>query len=542
MMIEALIGLALAASVVVFLAPDRYAGKLALASSLLPTAGSLWMYSQYTANFGGLGNALLAAPSEQLAFETGGVESTWIMFGEYAVTYHFGLDGVGLPLVVLTTLLVTLAILSAWTPIDERQSQFYGLVLFLEAGLIGVFSALDFLLWFVFWEAVLVPMYFLIGIWGGPRRKYAAIKMFVYTNAASLVMFVGYAALVFGLGDTVTTFNMTQVAQALTGTGAFSTAADPTLLGLGPEALKTAAFVVLFAGFAVKVPVVPLHTWLPDAHVEAPTPVSVLLAGVLLKMGTYALLRFNFTMLPETATALAPYIAIFAVVSVIYGALLALAQSDLKRIVAYSSVSSMGYVILGLVAYTTWGVGGATFQMISHGLISGLMFMAVGVIYNTTHTRMVQDMSGLADRMPFTVGIFIAGAFGYMGLPLMSGFAAEFYVFLGAFDAAALPGSQVFTALAMFGIVIVAGYLLLAMQRTLFGEFRLETDYEVTPAPLHDVAPLFVLILLVILFGVAPGLFFEMISASVADVVTLGNGAETQAVGSLAEALGGDVL
>ncbi|MFB6300084.1 MAG: NuoM family protein, partial [Halobacteriales archaeon] len=364
---------------------------------------------------------------------------------------------------------------------------------------------------------VLVPMYFLIAIWGGPRRKYAAIKFFVYTNIASLVMFIGFIALVFGLGDAVTSFDLPAIAEALR-----STQPD-ALAGIPPATLKLLAFAAMFAGFAVKVPVVPFHTWLPDAHVEAPTPVSVMLAGVLLKMGTYALLRFNFTMLPDVAQANAVVIAIFAVVSVIYGAMLALAQRDLKRIVAYSSISSMGYVILGLVAYTTYGLGGATFQMLSHGLISGLMFMAVGVIYNKTHTRMVADLSGLADRMPVTVAVFVAAAFGYMGLPLMSGFAAELFVFLGSFGAD-FPGAPIFTGLAMFGIVIVAGYLLYAMQRTLFGEYRVDTDYDASPAAFHDTAPLVALILLVILFGVAPDLFYVMIQDAVNPIVALAGG------------------
>jgi NADH-quinone oxidoreductase subunit M len=240
-----------------------------------------------------------------------------------------------------------------------------------------------------------------------------------------------------------------------------------------------------------------------------------MLAGVLLKMGTYALLRFNFTMLPDIAVQLAVPIATLAVVSVIYGALLALAQEDLKRIVAYSSVSSMGYVILGLVAYTTYGVGGATFQMVAHGLISGLMFMTVGVVYNTTHTRMVGDMSGIADRMPVTAGIFVAGAFAYMGLPLMAGFAGEFFIFKGSFESTTFGGMPLFTATAMFGIVIVAGYLLLAMQRTLFGPFQFADDYDITEAPVHDVAPLTVLLALIIILGVAPDLFFGMIQDAV---------------------------
>jgi len=503
MIIEALIGVTFVAALLVLLAPDEWAGRLAFAFSLLPFAGSLYLWS----GFESAGNALTG---EGIAYAT---QIEWLEVGGRTVSWFVGVDGISLPLVVLTTFLVPLAIVSAWTPIDSRQSQFYGLMLFMEANLLGVFTALDFFLWFVFWEAVLVPMYFLIGIWGGPRRKYAAIKFFVYTNAASLLMFIGFMSLVFALGDSVSTFALPAI------TGAIADGGLGSFAGLAPETLALAAFLAMFLGFAVKVPIVPFHTWLPDAHVEAPTPVSVLLAGVLLKMGTYALLRFNFTMLPDQASALAIPIAAIAVISVIYGAMLALAQKDLKRIVAYSSVSSMGYVILGLIAFTEYGVGGATFQMVAHGLISGLMFMAVGVIYNATHTRMVGDMSGMADRMPVAVGILVAGAFGYMGLPLMAGFAGEFFIFVGSFSAPALPYAPIFTALAMFGIVIVAGYLLSAMQSTLFGPFELETDYEVGPAPFHDVAPLVVLLAVIIVLGVAPDIFFEMIRDAAVPVV-----------------------
>ena len=507
MMIEALIAVALVGAVVTFLSPDRYAGKLAFVISLLPVVGSLWMYTQFDAT----GNALTGG---SLAFET---RVDWITLGPYDLQWFVGLDGISMPLVVLTTILTSLAIVSSWTPIDDRESQFYGLMLFMETALLGVFAALDFFVWFVFWEAVLVPMYFLIGVWGGPRRKYAAIKFFVYTNVASLVMFIGFIALVFGLGNSIDSLSLPLIAEQLR--------ADQlgSLGGISAETLKAFGFLAMFVGFAVKVPVVPFHTWLPDAHVEAPTPVSIMLAGVLLKMGTYALLRFNFTMLADIAQANAQLIAVFAVVSVIYGAMLALAQQDLKRIVAYSSISSMGYVILGLVAYTTYGMGGATFQMVSHGLISGLMFMAVGVIYNVTHTRMVTDLSGVADKMPLTAGVFVAGAFGYMGLPLMSGFAAEFFIFVGSFGA--FDGSEVFTATAMFGIVIVAGYLLWAMQRVLFGPFETDTDYDVVPAAAHDVAPLVALLALVILLGVAPDLVYTMIQEAVNPIATATGGA-----------------
>ncbi|QCC58114.1 NuoM family protein [Natrinema thermotolerans] len=506
MMIEALIAVALIGALVTFVAPNRIAGKLAFAISLVPAALSLWLFG----TFDGSGNALRGG---ELAFES---QAAWLEIGDYSISWFVGLDGISLPLVVLTTILCTLAIVSSWTPIDERQSQFYGLILFIEAMLIGVFSALDFFLWFVFWEAVLIPMYLLIGIWGGPRRKYAAIKFFVYTNVASLVMFGSFVALVFGLGD-VTSFALPEVATAMLEGG------PDGLFGLSGTTLASVVFIGLFLGFAVKVPIVPFHTWLPDAHVEAPTPASILLAGVLLKMGTYALLRFNFTMFPDQVETYAVPIAAIAVISVIYGAMLALAQTDLKRIVAYSSVSSMGYVILGLVAYTQFGVGGATFQMISHGLISGLMFMAVGVIYNATHTRMVTDMSGLADRMPIAVGVLIAGAFGYMGLPLMSGFAAEYFIFFGSFGSELLSYSALFTSLAMFGIVIVAGYLLFALQRTVFGPYRLETDYEVGRAPVHDVASLLVLLGLVVLLGVAPDLIFDMITDAIDPIVQGGD-------------------
>ncbi len=506
MLIEATLGATLLAAVVVLLAPDRWAPKLGLLGSLPALGGSVWMWLE----FDGEGNALIDGT---LAFAT---DIEWLTLGPYDLAWHVGVDGISMPLVLLTAALTPLAIMAAWTPIDDRKSQFYGLLLFIEAALLGVFVVLDFFVWFVFWEAVLIPMYFLIGIWGGPRRKYAAIKFFVYTNVASLVMFIGFAALVFGLGDAVSSFDLPTVANALRTT-------EPNALGwIDAATLKYFAFLAMFVGFGVKVPIVPFHTWLPDAHVEAPTPASVVLAGVLLKMGTYALLRFNFTMLSDVATDLVIPIAVVAVVSVIYGAMLALAQRDLKRIVAYSSISSMGYVILGLVAYTTYGVGGATFQMVSHGLLSGLMFMAVGVIYNVTHTRMVDDLSGIADRMPVTAAVFVAGAFGYMGLPLMSGFAAEVFVFLGSFGA--FDGAPWFTGAAMFGIVIVAGYLLFAMQRSLFGAYRVDSEYDAHPAAFHDQVPLVIAILLIVALGIDPGLVFGMIQDAVNPVVALVGG------------------
>jgi NADH-quinone oxidoreductase subunit M len=511
MFVEFLLGATFLSALVVFSAPDRYAGRLATVLSLVPVAGVAVMWTGFDAS----GNALTGG---EIAYET---QATWFDLGQYSVQWYVGLDGVSFPLLALTVVLVTLALVSSWTPIDERESQFYGLILLLETALIGVFTALDFFLWFVFWEFVLIPMYVLIAGWGGPRRKYAAVKFLVYTNLGSLVMFAGLFALVIGLGGSLSTLSLPDISQQLLAGNLGSI--DIGLLGetieVDAEALELGAFLLLFLGFAVKVPVVPFHTWLPDAHVEAPTPVSVILAGVLLKMGTYALLRFNFTMLPGVARDLAVPIVAIGVISVIYGAMLALAQQDLKRIVAYSSISSMGYVVVGLVAFTAHGMGGATFQMISHGLISALLFMAVGVIYNATHTRMVDDMAGLADRMPWTAWIFVAGAFGYMGLPLMSGFAAEVLVFIGAFDSGVIPAAPIFTAVAMFGIVIVAGYLLWGMQRSLFGGFRLETDYDIGRAPAHDIVPMLVLLGLIIVLGVNPDIVYETIQTAVSPLV-----------------------
>jgi NADH-quinone oxidoreductase subunit M len=509
MLIELLLAVTFASALWVFLVSDDTAPKLAAWLSLLPLGISLYMWTQFDA----AGNALLAG--SEVAFQT---QIDWFQLGQYSLQYHVGVDGLSFPLVILVTILTTLAIVSSWTPIDERQSQFYGLMLLIETALLGVFTALDFFLWFIFWEAVLIPMYFLIAVWGGPRRKYAGAKFLLYTNLGSLVMFVGLFMLVLGLGDSLTELSLPAIAQALQA-GELS----QTVFGLGGADLRAAAFLLLFLGFAVKVPIVPFHTWLPDAHVQAPSPVSVILAGVLLKMGTYALFRFNFTMLSDVATSspAAEIIAAVGVISVIYGAMLALAQRDLKRIVAYSSISSMGYVIVGLVAFTPHGMSGATFQMVSHGLISGLLFMSVGVLYNATHTRMVGDMAGLADRMPITAWIFVAGSFAYMGLPLMSGFVAEVLIFIGAFDSTVVSGAPIFTAVAMFGIVIVAGYLLWAMQRAIFGPFELETDYDIEPAPIHDVAPLAVLLGLIILLGIQPDLIYEAIQDAVGPVLEL---------------------
>ncbi|WP_020221102.1 complex I subunit 4 family protein [Halarchaeum acidiphilum] len=504
MLVEALLAVTLVAAFAVLLVPSKYAGRLAAVCSLLPLVGSCYAY----ATFDGAGNALLGGTP---AFET---TAAWTSIGGYAVDWHVGLDGISLPLVLLTAVLTTIAVVAAWDEIDERRSLFYALLLFTEASLIGVFSALDFFVWFVFWEFVLVPMYLLIAVYGGPRRRYAAIKFFVYTNVASLVLFVGFVMLV--AATPVSTFEFAPIAHAVR-TGAVHAA-----FGLSASALTGVAFLALFFGFAVKSAFVPFHTWLPDAYTEAPTPVTVLLAGVVTKMGTYSLLRFNVTMFPDLIRQWALPLAVLAALTVLYGAFAALAQRDAKRLVAYTSIPSMGFVLLGSVAATNYGIAGATFQMVSHGLLVSVLFLGVGYVEDATGTRMVNKLSGLADRMPVAAAVLVAGAFGYMGLPLMSGFAGEFFVFTGSF-AAPYAHAQLVTAVAMFGIVVIAGYLLRLLQRVLMGPF--EAPAAVSARSRRDLAPAVVLVLLSIYLGVAPGTFMGAIQDAVgALVTTLGGG------------------
>ncbi|QLC33950.1 NADH-quinone oxidoreductase subunit M [Halarchaeum sp. CBA1220] len=504
MLIEALLAVTFASAFAVLLAPEKYAGRLAAALSLLPLVGSLYAYATFDAS----GNAVLGGTP---AFET---TAEWIQAGAYTIDWHVGLDGISLPLVLLTTVLTTVAVVAAWGDVSERKSLFYALLLFTEASLLGVFSALDFFVWFVFWEFVLVPMYFLVSVYGGPRRRYAAIKFFVYTNVASLVLFVGLMALV--VATPVTSFEFGAIAAAVRA-GEVGSA-----FGLAGTTITAVAFLALFFGFAVKSAFVPFHTWLPDAYTEAPTAVTVLLAGVVTKMGTYSLLRFNVTMFPDLLREWALPLAVVAVVTVLYGSLAALAQRDAKRLVAYTSIPSMGFVLLGLVATTSYGVAGATFQMVSHGLLVSVLFLGVGYVENATGTRMLDKVSGLADRMPVAAAVLVAGAFGYMGLPLMSGFAGEFFVFTGSF-AADYANAQLVTAVAMFGIVVVAGYLLRLLQRVLMGPF--EAPESVSAVSRRDLAPAVVLVLLSILLGVAPGTLMGMIqNAAGALVGVLGGG------------------
>ncbi|MBE3576694.1 MAG: NADH-quinone oxidoreductase subunit M [Limnochordales bacterium] len=410
------------------------------------------------------------------------------------ISYHLGVDGVSLALVVMTALVTLLAAVASYS-IQERVKLFYSLLLLLETGMLGVFVALDYILFYVFWELVLVPMYFLIGIWGGPRRQYAAIKFFIYTLAGSVIMLVGIIALYFSAG--MGTFDIIELQQA----GAT----------LGSR-LQWWIFLAFFLGFAVKVPIFPFHTWLPDAHVEAPTGGSMILAGVLLKMGTYGFYRISLPTLPDGAQAFALLLATLGVINIIYGALAAMAQKDLKRMVAYSSISHMGFVMLGLAAMTPRSISGAVFVMLSHGLISPLLFFLVGsVFYERTHTRMIDELGGLYNKMPLASVVMAFGIFANLGLPGLSGFVGEFATLLGSFDV-----FRTLVIVGSLGLIITAAYHLWMMQRVLMGEASsaggLGKLPDINRRELLVAVPLMALVLFL---GVYPAPTFELFNTAV---------------------------
>jgi NADH-quinone oxidoreductase subunit M len=382
-----------------------------------------------------------------------------------------------MPLVAISALLTFLAVIASWK--IEKTPQFYfAMMMLLQVGMNGVFSALDFVLFYVFWELVLVPMYFLIAQWGGPRRQYAAIKFFLYTLLGSVFMLVGIVALYLQTGS----FDMIELASAVL-----------------PVGFQWWVFLAFFLGFAVKVPIFPLHTWLPDAHVEAPTAGSVLLAGVLLKMGTYGFLRVSLPILPDAFASWQWFLGLLAVVSIVYGAAVAFAQTDVKKLVAYSSVSHMGFAMLGIAAGTAAGINGAMAVNISHGLITGMLFLMVGMVYDRTHTRQIADLSGLAGSMPVIAGLMAFASFASMGLPGLSGFVGEFLALMGAWLSTGLPEWMVIVA--AIGVLLGAAYMLWMLQRVVFG-----TPSEIVAgqpdASLRELATVVPLIILIVVIGV----------------------------------------
>jgi len=430
---------------------------------------------------------------------------TWI--ASIGARYHLAVDGISLWLVLLTALLMPVSVLSSWTAITKRQSTYYILMLLLESAMIGVFISMDLLLFYLFFEASLVPMFFLIGIWGGERRIYAAVKFFIYTAVGSLLMLVAIIALYF-------------IHQGATGIGTFD---YPTLLATmrgGAPLISARAEFWLFLAFAfafcIKVPLWPLHTWLPDAHTEAPTAGSVILAGVLLKMGTYGLLRFNFGLFPSAARQFAPVMIALAVIGIIYGALVAMVQPDVKRLVAYSSVSHMGFVVLGLFSFTEQGMQGALYQMLNHGVSTGALFLFVGMIYERRHTRMISDFGGLSRPMPWFSALFVIASLSSIGLPFLNGFVGEFLIMLGSWTSSAVFHAWIVTMFAGTGVIWAAVYMLWMLQRVVFGTKTAEVNARLPDLSFREAALLMPLLILMFVMGVYPSPFLNRSQASIA--------------------------
>ncbi len=418
---------------------------------------------------------------------------------EIGVTYIVGIDGMSLLLLLLTVFVAVVSIGCSWSAVEEQVKGYMICLLLLETGMIGVFAALDLVLFFLFWEIGLIPMYFLIGIWGGERKLYATLKFFLYTVFGSVFMLVGILALYYAHGEITGefTFNLLKLYEVNY-----------------PYSLQWWVFLAFFLGFAIKVPVFPFHTWLPDAHVEAPTAGSVILAGVLLKMGTYAFLRFNLPLLPSASIAFTPFILILSVVGIIYGAFLALAQQDIKKLVAYSSVSHLGFVMAGIFAMNQQGIDGGILQMINHGISTGALFLIVGIIYERRHTRRIEDFGGIARVMPVYATFVMVIVFSSIGLPGTNGFIGEILILIGVFKANA-PAA----VLAATGIILAAVYMLRMYQRVIFGKITHPANESLKDLNPREVITLVPIILLIVWIGIYPKPFLRLTSAGTAHLV-----------------------
>jgi NADH-quinone oxidoreductase subunit M len=418
--------------------------------------------------------------------------------------YALGIDGISLLLVMLTTFIGMLAIFSSWTSIQMRTKEYYILLLLLQTGMLGVFMSLDFFLFYVFWEVMLVPMYFLIGVWGSERRLYAAIKFFLYTLAGSVIMLLAILALYFN-------------ATKITGVPTFDIPSLLVSAQLFPDELKRWIFWGFFFAFAIKVPMFPFHTWLPDAHTEAPTAGSVILAGVLLKMGTYGFLRFSLPMLPRDPHLRANIIHIvilLSLISIIYGAIVCLMQKDMKRLIAYSSVSHMGFCTLGIFALTPHGLSGSVLQQINHGISTGALFLIVGVLYERRHTRLISEFGGLATPMPNFAAIYLIITLSSLGMPLLNGFIGEFTILQGTFEV-----NKGWAAWATLGIVLGAAYLLWLYQRVMFGNVTHEVNKTLPDLYLREYAVLVPLVFMAFWIGIYPKPFFALIEKPVQRII-----------------------
>jgi len=422
------------------------------------------------------------------------------------IHYHLGIDGLSLFLILLTTFLTPISMLASWKSIDKRVKGFFITLLVLETGVIGVFVSLDLILFFLFWEVMLIPMYFLIGIWGHGRRIYAAMKFVLYTMFGSILMLV---AIVWLYQVTVAagapTFDIAQI-QAMLSNG---------LVRL-PRETETLLFCAFFLAFAIKVPLFPLHTWLPDAHTEAPTAGSVILAGVLLKMGTYGMLRFCLPMFPDASRRFAPAIAVLAIIGIVYGALVAMVQTDLKRLVAYSSVSHLGFVVLGIFAFQATAMEGSIYQMLNHGIATGALFLGVGMLYDRRHTHMIGEYGGLATPMPALAALYLFACLGSAGLPMLNGFVGEFLILVGTYQHHAMWAS--FAAL---GVIFSAVYLLWSYQRVFFGRVKLDPNRSLPDADPRERVILFLMAAMILWMGIGSPFFTRRIETSARSTLLL---------------------
>ncbi len=423
----------------------------------------------------------------------------WIQAGPFRMNYHVGIDGISLWLVMLTTFIMPIAVLSTWTAVDEKVKGYMACLLLLEVGMIGAFISIDLFLFYIFWEVMLIPMYFIIGIWGGKNRIYAAVKFFIYTMVGSLLMLVALIVLYFkGLNLGITDFSLTNF---------FGMNLDPVT--------QTWMFLAFALAFAIKVPMFPLHTWLPDAHTEAPTAGSVILAAVLLKMGTYGYIRFAMPLFPNAVEKFTPLICTLSVIGIIYASLVAMVQEDVKKLVAYSSVAHLGFVMLGLFSLNQIGLQGGMLQMLNHGISTGALFLIVGFIYERRHTRLITDFGGLSKQMPVFATIFMIVTFSSIGLPGTNGFVGEFLVLLGAFES----NIRWYAIIASSGVILSAVYMLWMFQRVMFGKLDNPKNQKLPDLNAREIAIMVPLVVMIFFMGLYPTPFTRTMAPALDKII-----------------------